>query len=188
MKRRRRGKSLSFYSLARPPITTHRRTNTRFSKQDRSMKPSLTSFLTVLLLPSLVVSFLPPPSPPTSALHHASLLINGNDVGKDADPDSRWDEETMSGPLGQKADEVFLEAFRTALAASNLRTSESYPPGYDGMLEIGECSWSLPTQSDPSLLCDHNWESGLTMGRAKGRRQFHTTTTFVPLTPLTPNP
>ena len=97
-----------------------------------------TWFLVYALLPISALSFIsifPPPQPITSPLY--SSFVNGFEVGKDV-KDAKWDEETMSGPLGPRADKLFLETFRRSLAASNLRTPESYPPGYDGMIEMGK--------------------------------------------------
>lgn len=66
----------------------------------------------------------------------ATLKFDGGRAGSEADDDAAWDEETMSGPLGKFADEIFMERFRTALAASNLKLPSDYPPGYDGMISI----------------------------------------------------
>ena len=65
-----------------------------------------------------------------------SRMFDGGQAGIDADDNAIWDDTKMSGPLGKFADDVFLERFRTALAASNLKFSEDYPPGYDGMIVI----------------------------------------------------
>lgn len=63
-------------------------------------------------------------------------IFNGGKAGLDADESCVWDEETMSGPLGKFLDGIFLERFRTALAASNLKQSSDYAPGYDGMMDM----------------------------------------------------
>ena len=67
----------------------------------------------------------------------SSRPVNGlTEAGRDADPAAIWVDETDSGPLGPLADKFFLQTFRKSLAAANLRTPESYPPGYNGMISI----------------------------------------------------
>lgn len=63
-------------------------------------------------------------------------MFDGREAGLEADEAAIWDEATMSGPLGGFADNLFLQRFRTALAASNLKLESDYPPGYDGMIQI----------------------------------------------------
>ena len=63
-------------------------------------------------------------------------MLDGGEAGLEADNDFKWDDTTMSGPLGKVVDNLFMERFRTALAASNLKFSADYPQGYDGMIQI----------------------------------------------------
>ena len=63
-------------------------------------------------------------------------VFDGGVAGSEADPLARWDDASMSGPLGRTADRIFMKLFRKKLAASILRLESDYPEGYDGMMDI----------------------------------------------------
>jgi len=81
--------------------------------------------LSLLLSASTFIPSLPPIRVPPTPL----FVVGQDEIGSQVDPTALWDVDAH-GPLGSLADDFFMDTFRRSLAASNLKLSSEYPPGY----------------------------------------------------------